>query len=125
MKDRSKKALTKRAKRGFRGYPVATVACYGPTDKLATMLVVGIVSRADTEPDSMRKWFSAGDVRKDSAVLDEVLDFVRDSEAKSVVMLDRVIGCPHEEGIDYPNGEVCPQCPFWEGRDRWSGEFEH
>jgi hypothetical protein len=41
---------------------------------------------------------------------------------KSVVMPDRIIGCPHEEGIDYPEGESCPQCPFWEGRDRWTGE---
>ena len=24
---------------------------------------------------------------------------------------DGVTGCPHEEGIDYPLGEPCPQCP--------------
>jgi hypothetical protein len=40
-------------------------------------------------------------------------------------MADRIIGCPHEEGIDYPEGEECPLCPFWKGRDRWSGEREH
>jgi len=33
------KSLTKKAKKGFRGYPVATVALYGPTDKKATKLV--------------------------------------------------------------------------------------
>lgn len=26
-----------------------------------------------------------------------------------------------EEGIDYPDGEACPQCPYWAGRDRFSG----
>jgi hypothetical protein len=36
-------------------------------------------------------------------------------------MVDRVIGCPHEEGIDY-EGPTCPHCPYWAGRDRWTGE---
>jgi hypothetical protein len=29
-----------------------------------------------------------------------------------------MLGCPHEEGIDYPEGEACPECPYWAGRDR-------
>jgi Protein of unknown function (DUF1186) len=35
---------------------------------------------------------------------------------------DRIIGCPHEEGIDYPLGRACPQCPFWAGIDRFTQE---
>jgi len=31
-------------------------------------------------------------------------------------MTNGVIGCPHEEGIDYPLGEDCPFCPFWKGK---------
>jgi hypothetical protein len=34
-------------------------------------------------------------------------------------MTDQIIGCPHEEGIDY-EGATCPACPFWAGRDRWT-----
>jgi hypothetical protein len=45
--------------------------------------------------------------------------------AKTVVMADRIIGCPHEEGVDYPDGEKCPSCPFWATRDRWSGAVLH
>jgi hypothetical protein len=30
--ERARKRLDKRAKKGFRGYPVATVALYGPDD---------------------------------------------------------------------------------------------
>src|SRR4051812_9319014 len=41
-----------------------------------------------------------------------------------VVMTDRIIGCPHEEGIDY-EGTTCPTCPFWAGRDRWTGKRLH
>jgi hypothetical protein len=73
----------------------------------------------------MRKWYSTEDVRKDLDLYDEVLEFIKTHEVKSVAMADRIIGCPHEEGIDYPDGESCPECPFWQGRDRWSGEFEH
>ena len=35
-------------------------------------------------------------------------------------MTDRIIGCPHEEGIDYADGTVCPMCPYWQDRDRWT-----
>ena len=46
-----------------------------------------------------------------------------DHGARSVVMTDRIIGCSYKEGIDYPEGQVCPQCPFWAHRDRWSGDM--
>lgn len=41
---------------------------------------------------------------------------------KDTIGYDRIIGCPHEEGIDYPIGRVCPQCPFWAGIDRFTHE---
>jgi hypothetical protein len=37
----------------------------------------------------------------------------------SVAMTDGIIGCPHQEGIDY-EGEWCPLCEFWPGRDRFN-----
>lgn len=40
---RCRKSLQKRMKRGFRGYPVATVAYYGPDDQYASKIVLGIV----------------------------------------------------------------------------------
>ena len=42
----------------------------------------------------------------------------------SVAMTDRIIGCPHQEGIDY-QGQWCPLCEFWKGRDRFTGERGH
>ena len=42
MIERARKRLRKRAKRGLRGYPVATAALYGPDDTRATKLPVGI-----------------------------------------------------------------------------------
>ena len=43
MIERARKRLNKRAKRGFRGWPLATVALYGPDDTMATKLTVGIL----------------------------------------------------------------------------------
>jgi hypothetical protein len=61
----------------------------------------------------------------DRAIGDALVEFIRLNGARSVVTTDGIIGCPHEEGIDYPEGKVCPQCPFWENRDRWTGETVH
>ena len=109
---RNKKKIKNKAKKGFRGYPVATIAHYGPTDKKATKVVASVVAYEDAEPDPMKKWFSENDVRNDETIIREILEFLSENDIKSVVMPDRIIGCPHEEGIDYPEGEECPICQF-------------
>ena len=43
LRDQARKRLTKRAKKGFRGFPVATVAFYGPDDRRASKMVVSII----------------------------------------------------------------------------------
>jgi len=117
------KALRKKAERGFRGYPVATVALYGPDDKRASKVAVGIVEEEDGKVIALERWFSEDDdIRKEAPTLRAILEFIKGHGVRSVVMADRIIGCPHEEGIDYPEGQKCPQCPFWATRDRWSGE---
>ncbi len=120
-----KKRLAKRAKKGFRGYPVGTIACYGPDDRRATKLVVSIVEHDGAKPSEIRKWYTEdGDVRDTLEITEETVGFLERHGARSVVMPDRIIGCPHEEGIDY-EGQTCPQCPFWANRDRWTGEVIH
>ena len=122
---RIRKAFSKSAKKGFRGYPVATIAFYGPDDKTATKVVASIVAHEDAEPEPMKKWYSDRDLRNDESILSGIKEFLTGHGARSVVMPDRIIGCPHEEGIDYPEGQECPICPFWTGRDRWTGERIH
>ena len=125
MLDRATRRLGKKAKRGFRGWPVATVAFYGPDDTVATKLAVGIVPSKDADVSELKTWISEqGDVRNDADVGGEVLAFIEAAGAKTVVMTDGIIGCPHEEGIDY-EGSTCPVCPFWAGRDRWTGKRLH
>jgi hypothetical protein len=126
MIERARKRLAKRAKKGFRGWPLATVALYGPDDTVATKLTVGIVPAEDAEVTDLRRWLSEDqtDIRGDIRVTGEVLAFITEAGAKSVAMTDRIIGCPHEEGIDY-EGSTCPFCPFWAGRNDWTGKRPH
>lgn len=121
---RAKSALMRRARRGFRGHPIATVAYYGPNDQVASKVAVGIIPHEGEDLAALERWHSqASDVRLDPAINQEIVDFINQHEAKSVVVTDGPIGCPHEEGIDYPEGESCPECPYWKGRDRWTGEM--
>jgi hypothetical protein len=63
------------------------------------------------------------DVRSDITIAQQIGDIIATHAAKSVVLAERIIGCPHEEGVDYPAGAASPQCPFWTDRDRWSGQL--
>ena len=115
--------LRKKAKRGFRGYPIATVAFYGPDDRRASKVAVGIVADESGEVVELERWFAEeADARSDRDIGQAIEAFIRSRNVRSVVMGDRIIGCPHEEGIDYPEGQACSECPSWAGRDRFSGE---
>jgi hypothetical protein len=70
----------------------------------------------------LERWLSEEtDARTDAAIARQLGEFIATHAARSVVLVDRIIGCPHEERTDYPEGGTCPRCPFWANRDRWSG----
>jgi len=117
--------LSKRSRRGFRGFPAATVAWYGPDDTRATKAVVSIVPDKGSEPTHQATFVGGGaDLREDPFTGDQVVAFVEKHDAVSVFVAGEVLGCPHEEGVDYPEGGACPDCPFWAGRDRWAATKE-
>ena len=71
----------------------------------------------------MQTWVTeAADVRSDPRVAADVAAFISSHRVKHTMEADRIIGCPHDEGIDYPMGRTCPQCPFWAGIDRFAHE---
>jgi hypothetical protein len=73
----------------------------------------------------VRNWnVKNGDVRDDTGIAHEILDFIESHRVVSVIMTDSIIGCPHQEGIDH-EGEWCPVCEFWRGRDRFTGQRVH
>lgn len=117
--------LSKRSRRGFRGFPAATVAWYGPDDTRATKAVVSIVPDKGSEPTHQATFVGGGsDLREDPFTGEKVVAFVEKHDAVSVFVAGEILGCPHEEGVDYPEGGACPECPFWTGRDRWAATKE-
>jgi len=49
MEDRFLKRLRKKARKGLRGWPIATIAFYGPNLSQATKVTVGIVPYENAE----------------------------------------------------------------------------
>ena len=124
MQDRHLKRLRKKAKKGNRGWPVATIAFYGPDISRASKVVASIVPFEDAECADSESWtLQSGDVRNDPAVALAILEFIKLHGALSIVM-SGIIGCPHQEGIDY-DGHWCPHlsCTYWVGRDRLTAKM--
>ncbi len=95
-------------------YPIGTVAMYGPDDKTTTKMAAGVILHENAEPIMMR-WV-ATDVTINPKVQQELKDFFLQHGVKQVAMSQGNMGCPHEEGEDFPHGEDCPFCPFWKGK---------
>ncbi len=115
-----KKLLTKKAIKGNKGFPIATIAYYGSSNKIATKIACGIIKFEGADVEPMKKWLSTMEIRNSEKVLSEVLSFIGEQEVKSVIVNEQIMGCPHEEGIDYEEGKSCPKCSYWAGRDRFT-----
>jgi len=108
--------MSKRKKQREKGrLPIVTVAYYGPDDRIATKVAVGLIKEWGKEPAELKRWWGQ-DVARDPVIQRQVADFIAAHRARSVVVTEGIIGCPHEEGIDFPSGQECPYCPFWRGK---------
>ena len=97
--------LRRKAKQGFHGYPLATIAFYGPTATLATKVVVSIVRDESNNPDPLERWLSEDtDVRSDPAIGNKIFAFLKEHGAKSVIATDGLIGCPMKKASTTPRG---------------------
>jgi hypothetical protein len=120
---RQREWLQKRICQPKAEFPLGTLAWYGPDDRRAAKAVAAVLDDDDSGPVAMERWWQSDfDIRDDDEVLGGVVDFFRENGVRRVVMVDRIFGCPHEEGEDYPEGGVCPECTFWAHRDRFTGE---
>ena len=88
--------LRKKAKLGDQGFPRATLAFYGPDDKKATKAVLGIFLREGDEPTLHRYFSEDKDVRFTVAVQQSIVAQLNQHAIKSLIMLEKIFGCPHE-----------------------------
>lgn len=125
MENRFLKRLSKKSKKGMRGWPMATLAFYGFGGVRATKVVASMIMYEGADAAPTKTWTSdTRDVRSDPAIAEEILGFIGDNGALSVVMADGLMGCPHQSGIDY-EGDWCPdpRCTHWFRRDRFTGKM--
>lgn len=95
-------------------YPIGTIALYGPNDKTTTKIVVGIINDENAEA-ILKRWVGTKLIGNQK-ILQEIKAFFEKHKVKSTVISEGNMGCPHEEGEDFPIGEDCPFCPFWKGK---------
>jgi hypothetical protein len=98
---------------------VAVVRAYGPDNTRATQLVVSIHRGALLdEPSVSCEWtVDEGDIRENASVAAELEDVLAGHHVRETIRSPGILGCPHEEGLDYPMGRECPHCPYWAGID--------
>jgi len=112
--------LRKKAKSGDHGFPRATLAYYGPNDRNATKAVLGIFLHDGDQPNIFRYFSDDKDARFKISIQESILARLKEHGVNSLIFVEKIFGCPHEEGIDYPDGESCPKCPYWKDRDRFA-----
>ena len=97
IEDQFLKRLRKKARKGLRGWPIATIAFYGPNLSQATKVTVGVVPSENAEVEELRDWkVDRGDIRANSGVAQEILEFIEKHRVLSVAMTDTIIGWPHQ-----------------------------
>ena len=92
-------------------FPIGMIAYYGPNDQVVTKIVVAVLPDEQTNP-ILKKWSGEG-VAQDPETVAAIREFLLEQQVQKVIMTDGIIGCPHEEGVDFPTGESCLECLFW------------
>jgi len=100
-------------------YPIGTIPLYGPDDKITTKIVAAVIVSDNAEP-LLERWVGTKLIGNQK-ILREIKAFFQKHKVKSTVITDGNLGCPHEEGEDFPVGEDCPFCSFWKGKQGSAG----
>jgi hypothetical protein len=95
-------------------YPLGTIACYGPNDRKITKIVAAVFEYENAKP-ILERWVSTT-VSNNPKVRLQIKALFDRHKVQSVIKMTGNLGCPHEEGLDFPRGEDCPFCPFWAGK---------
>jgi hypothetical protein len=93
---------------------IGTVAYYGPDDKVTTKIATAVIRHEEAEP-VLKRWVGT-DVTTSPEVQKELQESFQEHGVRSVALSEGNMGCPPEEGEDFPAGEDCPFCPLWKGK---------
>ena len=92
-------------------YPFGVMAYYGPDDQTVEKIIAIVLP--DQESDPKLKIWQGPKIAEDTQTAAEIGKFFQEHKVSEVTMTEGIVGCPHDEGVDFPIGESCPYCPFW------------
>ena len=80
----------------FRGYPIGTIAYYGPNDRLATRAVVSVLPGEGQPVAAIRRW-SGDDLINDGKTQKKIREFLQHHRVRSILVADRPMPEPTPE----------------------------
>jgi hypothetical protein len=92
-------------------FPIGMLVYFGPDKVTISKIIAAVIIAKDSEP-ILQSWEGTG-ISIDPNTSVDIGRFFKENQVVEVIMPDGVVGCPHEEGVDYPIGGQCPHCPFW------------
>jgi len=87
--DKAKKRIEKLVKKGFKGYPLVSLAYFGETTDAATEVVVTFTLEEGAEPQA-QKFVSKSDTREDETIQSVLVKTIERTNASTVAQVDGV-----------------------------------
>jgi hypothetical protein len=81
--DKSKKRIAKKAKMGFQGYPVMSIAYSPQGTEVAEEVIVTFVAEEEVEP-MVERFRSKADAREDEVIQSAIVKMIERSGARTV-----------------------------------------
>jgi len=81
--DKAKKRIAKRVNRGFKGYPLVSIAYFGTDPALATRIVIQFIAEEGAAPQE-QTFSSENDIREDETIQTVLLKIIERANAVSV-----------------------------------------
>jgi hypothetical protein len=87
--DKAKKRIAKQIGKGFKGFPMISIAYFGETPDLATKVVMQLTMEEGDIPHH-QEFTSRSDVREDETIQTVLLKIIERADAKSVIEVEGV-----------------------------------
>ena len=87
--DKAKKRIEKQVKKGFKGYPLVSLAYFGKKLDCATEVVMTFTLEEGAEPQT-QKFVSKNDAREDEVIQSALVKTIERTQANTVTEIDGV-----------------------------------
>lgn len=85
--EKSKKRISKKVKMGFQGYPTLGINYSGPSDDLATEVLLEFVAEEGAEPQT-EKFTTECDIREDETIQSAIVKTIERSAARTITLYE-------------------------------------